>query len=103
MSRDSKQSKGERIMDSRVSKYIKTEVVKEDTQKYVLIESSDLKSVIAALNKTMAEIEKKKAISADILMDFRALQKRVEKIVKKPIMGEQKRILMAMLEDMKKV
>lgn len=89
-------------MDSRIERYIKTEAVVEDTPRYILIEGLELAAIIAALNKTMAELEKKKALSADILMDFKAMQKRIEKIVKKPILEADKKILQSMLEELLK-
>jgi hypothetical protein len=90
-------------MDSRIKKYIKTEVVTEDTEpQYILIESLELQAIIAALNKTMAELEKKKALSADILMDFKAMQKRIEKIVKKPILAKEAKIIQDMLDKLLK-
>jgi hypothetical protein len=90
-------------MDSIIKRYIKTETITEDTfPKYILIESLEFVAIVAALNKTMAELEKKKSISADILMDFKAMQKRIEKIIKKPIMANEKKILQSMLEELLK-
>ncbi len=90
-------------MNNWIKKYIKTEVVAESaTPKYILIESLELQAIIAALNKTMAELEKKKALSADILMDFKAMQKRIEKIVKKPILAKEAKIIQGMLDKLLK-
>jgi len=90
-------------MNNWIKKYIKTEVVAESAPpKYILVEGLELQAIIAALNKTMAELEKKKALSADILMDFKAMQKRIEKIVKKPILETEKKILQSMLEELLK-
>lgn len=50
-----------------------------------MVESAELQAVMATLNKTMSELDKKKKMSADILMDLKNLQKRVEKLLKKPV------------------
>ena len=90
-------------MDSRVKKYIKTEVITEDiSPKYILIESLELQAVIAAINKTRDELEKNKKVSADLLMDFMALQKRIEDILKKPILAREAKIIQGMLDKLLK-
>lgn len=54
---------------------------------FILIEESELRKVIRDLEKTMLEIEKKKNISANILIDFKNLEKRIKSIINnKPLM-----------------
>lgn len=50
----------------------------------ILNEDVELRKTIEELDKTLKELDKQKGISADILMDFRGLTKRIEKILKKP-------------------
>jgi galactitol-specific phosphotransferase system IIB component len=98
-----KYCKGGSIMNSRMEKYIKSEGVKsEDSIKYLLIESSELSVVMATLDKTMKELEKKKILSANILMDMKAMQKRIEKLLKKPILANEAKIIQEMLDELLK-
>lgn len=90
-------------MDSRIKKYIKTEVVTEDTTpQYILVEGLELQAIISAINKTRDELEKNKKISADLLVDFMALQKRIETILKKPILAKEAKIIQGMLDGLMK-
>jgi len=90
-------------MDSRIKKYIKTEVVTEDTTpQYILVEGLELQAIVSAINKTRDELEKNKKISADLLMDFMALQKRIEAILKKPILAKEAKIIQGMLDKLLK-
>ena len=52
---------------------------------YVIVESLELRAVMSALDKTMKELDKKKKMSADIAIEFMDLQKRIEKLLRKPV------------------
>lgn len=52
---------------------------------YVIVESLELRAVISTLDKTMKELDKKKKMSADIAIEFMDLQKRIEKLLRKPV------------------
>lgn len=75
---------------NKLNKYITDDTISssdiESTlDSYIVIEESTLKKVIADLDKTMAEIEKKKQVSANIMMDFKKLDKKLKTILKKPV------------------
>lgn len=74
----------------KLSKYITDDTMSSNDiinalDDYIMIEGPELRKIIADLDKTMAEIEKKKNVSANILMDFKKLQKRMKKVLNKPI------------------
>lgn len=89
-------------MSEKIEKYIKKEKVSEELiSEYVLVESVELQAIMMAIDKTKEELEKNKKVSANLLMDFMNLQKRIEKLLKKPLFGpaaREAKILQSMLD-----
>lgn len=80
-------------------KYIKSD------PEYIVIESAELRAVMAALDKTMKEIEKKKAVAANTLISFKKMQDRIENILKMPVQGrtvKEKKAISDLLENILK-
>lgn len=79
---------------------IKEEVV--DINKYLLIENVELTAIIAALEKTMDEMEKNKKMAADIFVSFKNLETKLKTIVNKPLGMREKKELEMILRSLLK-
>jgi hypothetical protein len=97
----------QQIMDitEKINTYTNSIITEDsvDINKYLLIEGVELAAVIAALEKTMAEMEKNKRMAADIFMNFKDLEKKLKDIVNKPIMAREKKELEMILKAVLKM